>query len=105
MKAPFKLIDVSKSRSESHLHQLLRVTFDFPQWYGNNWDAFADCMNNIYGINNSCLMSCDIRPILLIKGFGSMIKAMPNVAAKLMRYLKYEVDNDRNPLSMIILVE
>ena len=31
-------------------HERIRVAFDFPEWYGKNWDAFWDLLSTSYDI-------------------------------------------------------
>ncbi len=38
------VLDVTGCRSLSDLHARIRTAFDFPAWYGNNWDAFWDLL-------------------------------------------------------------
>ncbi|OUQ86504.1 hypothetical protein B5G50_21465 [Brevibacillus brevis] len=41
------VIDVSNVRTDRELHQLLKITLDFPEFYGNNWDAFWDAITGL----------------------------------------------------------
>ena len=37
------IIDFSSCRPEE-IHTMLKEKFGFPEYYGENWDAFDDCM-------------------------------------------------------------
>lgn len=42
------VLDLSDCKYLSELHQRIKVAFDFPDYYGENWDAFYDllCMDS-----------------------------------------------------------
>ena len=37
-------LDLTGCKTPFDLHERIRVTFDFPIWYGKNWDAFWDLL-------------------------------------------------------------
>ena len=39
-------LDVSHASSARSLHEMLAAAFQFPSYYGKNWDAFNDCIND-----------------------------------------------------------
>lgn len=39
-------LNLNKIQTKDELHNLLCISFDFPSWYGRNWDAFSDLMWN-----------------------------------------------------------
>lgn len=41
------LIDVSNVRTDEELHQLLKVSLGFPNFYGMNWAAFWDAITGL----------------------------------------------------------
>lgn len=43
----FKVIDLGKISSINHLHDTFAERLYFPEFYGNNWDAFWDSINGI----------------------------------------------------------
>ncbi|WP_085832505.1 barstar family protein [Clostridium merdae] len=38
------VLDLTDCKNLWELHERIRVAFDFPEWYGKNWDAFWDLM-------------------------------------------------------------
>jgi len=40
------IIDLAKADSISEIHDLLKVSFGFPDHYGRNWDALSDCLED-----------------------------------------------------------
>ena len=39
-------LDLTDCKYLGELHERIRVAFDFPQWYGANWDAFWDLLRS-----------------------------------------------------------
>ena len=39
------VLDLNGCKYLDELHERIRTTFDFPEWYGRNWDAFWDLLN------------------------------------------------------------
>ncbi|OMP68708.1 barstar family protein [Domibacillus epiphyticus] len=37
-------IDITKIKTVKELHLLLKERLEFPDYYGENWDAFWDCI-------------------------------------------------------------
>ena len=37
-------LDLTDCKYLDELHERIRVAFDFPDWYGKNWDAFWDLL-------------------------------------------------------------
>lgn len=40
-------IDVATVATRQELHDLLFEAFRFPDYYGQNWDAFDECIRNV----------------------------------------------------------
>ncbi|MDD5923613.1 MAG: barstar family protein [Clostridia bacterium] len=38
------ILDLTGCKYLRELHERIRVAFDFPEWYGANWDAFWDLL-------------------------------------------------------------
>jgi RNAse (barnase) inhibitor barstar len=48
------ILDFSKIKTDDEMHQLLKDTFHFPEFYGRNWDAFWDMLYDY--IDRSCIV-------------------------------------------------
>ena len=42
-------LDLTDCKYLGELHERIRVAFNFPEWYGANWDAFWDCLTDMVG--------------------------------------------------------
>ena len=42
-------IDFSNVKQYLDIHYVIRNEFDFPDYYGCNWDAFWDCLTDMIG--------------------------------------------------------
>ena len=38
-------LDFTGVKTLWELHERIRIAFDFPEWYGKNWDAFWDLLS------------------------------------------------------------
>ena len=55
------ILDLTGCKSLWDIHERIRKAFDFPEWYGKNWDAFWDLLRT----------ECDANTVILkviIKG-------------------------------------
>ncbi|WP_085832504.1 barstar family protein [Clostridium merdae] len=69
------VLDLTDCKNLWELHERIRVAFDFPEWYGKNWDAFwdllwSDCEAEMVEIMGEHTLS---------KEFSSEIKIMHEV--------------------------
>lgn len=39
------ILDLTDCRYWMDFHERIRIAFDFPEYYGQNWDAFWDCLS------------------------------------------------------------
>jgi RNAse (barnase) inhibitor barstar len=37
-------IDLQGAETKQAVHERFRISLNFPEWYGPNWDAFWDCI-------------------------------------------------------------
>lgn len=40
-------VDLSKCKNDSDIFNTFKVAFKFPDWFGENWNAFDDCMTHL----------------------------------------------------------
>ena len=43
------VIDFSEVNNIMEMHMIIRDSLDFPDYYGRSWDAFWDCITDMYG--------------------------------------------------------
>ena len=43
------VIDFTKVNHYLEMHAVIMYSLDFPDYYGCNWDAFWDCLSDMYG--------------------------------------------------------
>ena len=56
-------LDLSGCKYLAEVHERIRVAFDFPEWYGKNWNAFWDLLRS----------ECDADK-LVVKGENTLTK-------------------------------
>ncbi len=44
----YVVLNGAQIKDKAQLHKLLKETLDFPDWYGENLDALADCLTDIH---------------------------------------------------------
>lgn len=54
-------LDLTDCKYLDEIHERIEAAFDFPEWYGKNWDAFWDLL----------LSECDASKVI-IKGESSL---------------------------------
>ena len=54
-------VDLSNCKNDKEIFDVFKVAFQFPEWFGENWNAFDDCMSNL------CF---DVKETLIIKVYG-----------------------------------
>lgn len=40
------ILDLTGCKYSDEVHERIRKAFDFPEWYGKNWDAFWDLLRS-----------------------------------------------------------
>lgn len=40
------ILDLTNCMSGYDFHERIRIAFDWPEWYGKNWDAFIDLLRS-----------------------------------------------------------
>ena len=71
-------IDFTNVKYYLEMHAVIKEALDFPDYYGCNWDAFWDCLRDMYG-----------DPIHIeIVGFENIRKNFESAAEKMIKILK-----------------
>jgi RNAse (barnase) inhibitor barstar len=67
-------VDVGAASSREELHRLLAAAFHFPDYYGQNWDAFDECIRDV-----------ELPARIEITGFEALRARLPREAELLQR--------------------
>ena len=43
------ILDFSNVKYYGEVHKIIKEALDFPDYYGENWDAFWDCLTDMVG--------------------------------------------------------
>lgn len=70
-------LDLSDCKYLDEMHQRIKESFDFPDYYGENWDAFWDLLR---GTRDNT--------IVIIKGVASLSKALRKEVDKMIECLE-----------------
>ena len=71
-------LDLTGCEYQYDMHEKIKAAFDFPDWYGMNWDAFVDLLWS----------ECDADKVI-VKGEKSLQKDLEN-AVKIMHEILEE---------------
>ncbi len=74
-------LDLSGCKTGYELHERIRMAFDFPEWYGKNWDAFHDLLRT----------ECDADKVV-IKGINTLSQKFARDKEILSQILNSKVD-------------
>lgn len=67
------LLNLDGCKDWGGLHQRIRKTFGFPDYYGENWDAMWDCLTDVF------LQS--VQRHIVVEGFDAMPQELREYAA------------------------
>ena len=76
-------LDLSGCQSLGEIHQRIKKAFDFPDFYGENWDAFWDLLRN----------ECDMDKVVVLGEEAVSEKLKPSVA--MINEILQELKEDR----------
>ena len=65
-------LDLTDCKYLGELHERIRVAFDFPEWYGANWNAFWDLLWSDVDADEVIIIGEDTVP----KEFEGQLKSM-----------------------------
>jgi len=88
-------LDFNKVEHYLEIHQIIRQTFDWPEYYGCNWDAFWDCLTNMLGR----------RVHIEVLGLTVIKQKFGDVAEKLLEILKEFKHCENNAFSEKIKID
>lgn len=71
------VIDLTDCKYIMDLHERIRVSLDFPDWYGKNWDAFWDM------INRDCQYN-----YVIVKGSQTVAKELEGSIEKMQKIME-----------------
>lgn len=71
-RTPELKIEIKDSMDAQDVHVLLARALEFPDYYGHNWDAFEECLNDD--------SACNPPEILIVRGWDTYIKNHENEA-------------------------
>ena len=74
-------LDLTGCKTLNELHERIRVAFDFPEWYGKNWDAFNDLLST----------ECDADKVI-IKGENSLSNVFKDHLEKMHKILERKIE-------------
>lgn len=74
-------LDLTGCKTLGELHERIRVAFDFPEWYGKNWDAFHDLLRT----------ECDADKVV-VKGINTISSKFAEDINLLSEILKRKTD-------------
>jgi len=63
------IINLKEVNSSQELHSLLSANLGFPDWYGNNWDAFWDLITDTESVK--------MPDRLILVGFKELSEKLP----------------------------
>ena len=89
LQGPVIRLDLSRCATFGELHRLLKATFGFPEYYGENWSALWDCLDGLFEDEGEITvevfgytdMSIEMQQgcRVMLDIFKDAEKAMPNV--------------------------
>ena len=74
-------LDITGVKTLNELHEKIRIAFDFPEWYGKNWDAFHDLIRT----------ECDADKVV-VKGINTISSKFAEDINLLSEILKRKTD-------------
>lgn len=92
------IIDFSNVKYYLEMHKVIKDALDFPDYYGQNWDAFWDCLTDMVGDP----INIEIRGLEVIeRKFNGAVETLINILKDFKHY-----NNDRyvNDIHIAIVI-
>ena len=90
-------LDLTGCKHLGEMHERIRVTFNFPKWYGANWDAFWDLLWSDVDANKVVILGANTMPEELencVEKMKSILERLKNHRKQFNFIFDYEfVDN------------
>jgi RNAse (barnase) inhibitor barstar len=87
-------IDLGAVSSSGELHRLLALHLHFPPYYGENWDAFWDCVRDPE--------QSQLRPKLIFRGWSQLAARLPRDSKRLRQCLA-DLVTERPDCEIVVL--
>ncbi|MBQ8401252.1 MAG: barstar family protein [Clostridia bacterium] len=72
------VLDFREVQYYLEIHRIIKKALDFPEWYGENWDALWDCLTDIAGLEVH----------MEVLGLDTIRRRFPGVGEKLLQILR-----------------
>lgn len=94
-------LDLTGCKYLGEIHERIRIAFDFPEWYGANWDAFWDLLRSECAADEVIVKGTKTLP----DEFESDVEKIRKILTKMQKEQeKYSrLYNDINPFSFSIV--
>ena len=76
------ILDFTNMKYPAQLHRELKMKFEFPDYYGENWDALWDCLDGWYDDDEDVIveiMGLDTMPDDMRRYAQTMLKVFDDV--------------------------
>lgn len=76
------ILDFTNMKYPAQLHKELKMKFEFPDYYGENWDALWDCLDGWYDDDEDVIveiMGLDTMPDDMRRYAQTMLKVFDDV--------------------------
>jgi len=91
------ILDLSECKYVGQLHQMIKDTLCFPDYYGENWDAFYDLMCMECSVEKLIICGTNSMALALLKEVEQMCLALEDVKVHHREYsliFDYEVKDE-----------
>jgi len=102
-KKAINTIDFRNVKNYLEMHDIIRESLDFPNYYGRNWDAFWDCITDYFGFMEPVrieILGLDVIERL----FGNEAEILVELLRKAKYYCK-DLNPDAPRLKLIEIVD
>lgn len=94
-------LDLTDCKYLGELHERIRIAFDFPKWYGANWDAFWDLLWSECDADEVVIIGEKTMPIEFSDELLKMHEALSKLAQE--SFADSKIYDDINPFTYRII--